>query len=68
MLQDFNFKIVHRLGLKHTNVDALSRNPIGPAEEDDDFCDEIQDVGNAQIDTHLEEGRLLSVQTGTEME
>ncbi len=26
MLQDFNFKILHRPGLKHTNVDALSRN------------------------------------------
>ncbi len=25
MLQDFNFKILHRLGLKHTNVDALGR-------------------------------------------
>ncbi len=28
MLQDFNFKIVHRPGLRHTNVDALSRNPV----------------------------------------
>ncbi len=68
MLQDFSFKIVHRLGLRHINVDALSRNPVGSAVEDDDFSEEIQDVGNAQTDTHLEEGRLLFIQTGTEME
>jgi hypothetical protein len=36
--------------------------------EDDDFCEEIQDIGNAQTDTHLEEGKLLFVQIGTEME
>jgi hypothetical protein len=36
--------------------------------EDDEFCDEIQDVGNAQTDTHFEEGKLLFVQTGTKME
>jgi hypothetical protein len=36
--------------------------------EDDDFCEEIQDIGNAQTNTHLEEGKLLFVQTGTEME
>jgi len=47
MLQDFSFKIVHRPGLRHTNVNALSRNPVGPAMEDDDFCEEIQDIGNA---------------------
>ncbi len=29
LLQDFSFKILHRLGMKHTNVDALSRNPVG---------------------------------------
>jgi len=68
MLQDFSFKIVHRPGLRHTNVDAFSRNPVRPAMEDDDFCEEIQDIGNAQTDTHLEEGKLLFVQTGTEME
>jgi len=61
MLQDFSFKIMHRPGLKHTNVDALSRNPVGSAMEDDDFCEEIQDIGNAQTDTHLEEGKLLFV-------
>jgi len=68
MLQDFSFKIVHRPGLRHINVDALSRNPVGPTMEDDDFCEEIQDIGNAQTNTHLEEGKLLFVQTGTKME
>jgi hypothetical protein len=29
MLQDFSFKIVHRPGMRHANVDALSRNPVG---------------------------------------
>jgi hypothetical protein len=41
MLQDFSFQILHRLGLRHTNADALSRNPIGQATDDDDFSEEI---------------------------
>jgi hypothetical protein len=45
MLQDFNFKILHRPGLKHTNVDVLSRNPVSVAADDDDFSGEIQDIG-----------------------
>jgi hypothetical protein len=47
LLQDFSFQIVHRPGLRHTNVDALSRNPVGLAVEDDDFCEEVQDVRSA---------------------
>jgi hypothetical protein len=46
----------------------LSRNSVGPAVEDDDFCEEIQDIGNVQMDTHLEEERFLFIQTGTETE
>ncbi|CAM6026614.1 unnamed protein product [Sphagnum balticum] len=68
LLQDFSFQIVHRPSLRHTNVDALSRNPVGLAVEDDDFCEEVQDVGSAQTDTQLAEERLLFVRTGTEME
>ncbi len=41
MLQDFSFKIVHRPGLRHMNADALSRNPVGLAVEDEDFGEEI---------------------------
>ncbi len=68
MLQDFSFKIIHRLGLRHMNVDALSRNPIGLAMDDDDFCEEIQDIENAQTDTPMEEGELHFVRTGKETE
>jgi hypothetical protein len=68
MLQDFSFKIVHRPGLRHTNVDALSRNLVGPARDDDDFCEEIQDIRNAHIDTPMEKGEFLLVQTGRETE
>jgi hypothetical protein len=68
MLQDFSFKIVHRPGLRHTNVDALSRNPVGPARDDDDFCEEIQDIRNAHTNTPMEEGDFLLVQTGRETE
>jgi hypothetical protein len=43
MLQDFNFKIVHRVGARHGNVNALNRNPVGSHDEDEDFGVEIQD-------------------------
>ncbi|CAM6065311.1 unnamed protein product [Sphagnum tenellum] len=42
--KDFSFKIMHRPGLKHANADALSRNPVGSATDDDDFDQGIQDV------------------------
>jgi hypothetical protein len=66
MLQDFSFKIVHQPGRRHTNVDALSRNPVKPTADDDDFSDEIQDIGNIQTDTHEEAGEILAIQTGKE--
>jgi hypothetical protein len=44
MLQDFSFKIQHRPSMKHTNVDALSQNPVGATANDDDFGCEIQDL------------------------
>ncbi len=64
MLQDFSSKIVHRPRLKHTNADALSRNLVGPATDDDNFSEKIQDIRNIQTDTHGEEGEILSVWTG----
>jgi len=66
MLQDFSFKIVHRPGLRHTNVDALSRNPIGSVADDDDFGEEIQDIADTQIDVPRKEGGLLYVKTEEE--
>ncbi len=68
MLQDFSFKIVHQPGLRHTNVDALSRNPVGSAADDDDFGEEIQDITGAQADVPEGEGKLLCVLTGEETE
>jgi len=37
MLQDFHFKIVHRFGNKHSNVDVLSRNHVFVSDEEEDF-------------------------------
>ncbi len=42
-LQDSSFKIIHCDGCKHTNVDALSRNPVDVAKEDEDSRNKIQD-------------------------
>jgi hypothetical protein len=66
MLQDFSFKIIHRPGLRHTNIDALSKNPVGLATDDDDFSEEIQDIGNTLIDTPRGEGETLFVQISQE--
>ncbi len=68
MLQDFSFKIIHRPGFRHTNVDALSRNPVRPATDDDDFSEEIQDIGNSLTDTPKGEGEALFVQTSKKIE
>ncbi len=68
MLQDFSFKIVHRPGLRHTNVDALSRNPVGSTVDDDDFGEEFQDIADTQADVPREEGEVLCVKTGDEIE
>jgi hypothetical protein len=37
--------------LKYTNVDALSRNPMGQATNDDEFNEKIQDIRIIQADT-----------------
>jgi hypothetical protein len=66
MLQDFSFKIVHRPGLKHTNVNAFNRNPMGLATNDDDFNEEIQDIASIQINTLEAEGEILSIQISKE--
>ncbi len=68
MLQDFSFKIIHQPGLRHTNVDALSRNPVGLATDDDDFRGEIQDIGNTQTGAPKGEREVRFVQMGKETE
>ncbi len=64
LLQNFSFKILHRPGLKHGNVDALSRNPVGQATDDDDFSDEICDMGEAQTDATRSTRTVFSTQHG----
>jgi hypothetical protein len=61
MLQDSSFKILHQPGLKHTNVDALSRNLV--ATNDDDFSKEIQDIKIVQADTLETKENISSLQT-----
>jgi hypothetical protein len=65
ILQDFSFKIQHRPCVKHTNVDALSRNPIGAA-DDNDFGCEIQDLATKLGNPIEPSGGILSVQYGKE--
>jgi len=64
MLQEFCFKILHQPRLNHINVDALSINPVGPATYDDDFSEEIQYIGNIQVDMPETEEKMFSIQTG----
>ncbi len=42
MLQNFNFKIVHKTWARHANANALSSNPVDSHDEDEDFGMEIQ--------------------------
>ncbi len=37
MVHDFNFKIMHCVRSKHTNVNALSKIPVGYVNEDKNF-------------------------------
>jgi hypothetical protein len=64
MLQDFSFKIFHRPEMKHTNVDVLSRNPVGEARDDDNFCEEIRDISTGQGDSVAMAGGVFSIQSG----
>jgi hypothetical protein len=43
MLQDFNFKIVHKARARHANADALSHNLVDSDDSDEDFGMGIQD-------------------------
>jgi hypothetical protein len=64
MLQDFSLKFLHRPGMKHGNADALSRNPVGQATDDDDFSEKVQDVGTMPDDLTEATKSMFSVQYG----
>jgi hypothetical protein len=64
MLQDFSFKILHRPRMRHGNADALSRNPVGQATDDDDFSEEVQDVGTMPEDPTEATESMFFVQYG----
>jgi hypothetical protein len=49
------------------NVDALSKNLIGPTTDDDDLSEEIQDIGSIQTNTPRAEGEILFVHIGKEI-
>jgi hypothetical protein len=64
LLQDYSFKIVHRPGMRHANADALSRNPVGQAMDDEDFQQEIQDDPHTQHGLPAEVEKVLSIRHG----
>jgi len=64
LLQDYSFKIVHRPEMKHVNADALSRNPVGQAMDDEDFQQEIQDDPHTQHGLPAEVEKVLSIRHG----
>jgi hypothetical protein len=54
--------------MKHTNVDALSRNPVGATKEDNEFGREIQDLNLGPKDSFEGAKGMFSVQHGKEFE
>ncbi len=40
-LQDFSLKIIHKVGSRHTNVDAFNQNPMDVVDEWEDLIKEI---------------------------
>jgi hypothetical protein len=47
-------------------VDALSRNPVGPVADDNDFGEEIPDFTDVHAGLSGFEEKILCVQTGEE--
>jgi hypothetical protein len=55
MLKDFHFKIIHRLGSKHSNVDALNMN-LEFVSKEEDFLVQILDQGTTITKIIMETG------------
>ncbi len=49
-------------------MDALSRNPVGKAADDDDFSEEVQDIGTKQDESVEMTGGVFSIRHGEESE
>jgi len=49
ILEEFDFQIVHRPGVKHGNADALSRRPCGQCGKDDVMRSEVRVVEFQEI-------------------
>ncbi len=54
--------------MRHANADALSRNPVGQAVDDDDFRQEIQDDPNIQNGMAEATERVLAVRYGQDLD
>jgi hypothetical protein len=54
--------------MRHMNADALSRNPVGLAAEDEDFGEEIRDITDAHPDAPEEGAELLCAMAGKDTE
>ncbi|CAM6006888.1 unnamed protein product [Sphagnum balticum] len=56
------------IGLRHTNVDALSRNPVRIAVEDEDFGEEVREITDAHPDAFQDGAELLCALAGEDTE
>ncbi len=54
--------------MRHANADALSRNPVGQAMDDEDFHQEIHDDPHTQHGVAETAEKILSVRHGQHME
>jgi hypothetical protein len=54
MLQDFHSKIVHWLGSKHSNFDALNKNLMFVYKDNEDFQVEIRDQTMSSFNSAME--------------
>jgi hypothetical protein len=68
MLHDFSFKILRQPRLKHINVDALSKNPVGQATNDDDLSEKIQDIGTMQTYSSETADKIFFIQYGKDLD